>query len=174
MAAGLLGYIAGKMAVTAEFGRWRDRDPAGRLVVLLRAWWAYCEWASATADSDAFTVLWRELHVLGLVADGALTPLGRAVLARQWSKAASLLATTMPPAADKALFGADLTAYVAGAPTSAVSALLDSAADREVVAVRWPGGSAREVCVGRWTRAPRPPRCWRIWPRLRRATCRSP
>ena len=221
VAAGLLGFVPGKVVVTNDFGRWRDRDPADRLVVLLRAWWSFGGFASratdgdgttspalaesadcplclaakqalltvlaevdggvaaeqvaararwrapfahlgvgtATAeipgdesddpDQDPFAVLWRELHLLGLVADGAATAVGRAVLARQWAQAVAALATAMPPAADRAMFGADLTAYVSGAPTSAVSTLLDSAADREgrggAVGWRFSTGSVRRA-----------------------------
>lgn len=98
---------------------------------------------------EPFILLVREFTTLGLVADDALSPLGRAVAVEDWALAAEVLAAAMPPAVDRALFGADLTAYVTGAPTSAVSALLDSAADREgrggAVAWRFSPASVRRA-----------------------------
>ncbi|HET8680281.1 MAG TPA: helicase C-terminal domain-containing protein, partial [Micromonosporaceae bacterium] len=80
---------------------------------------------------------WQEAALLGVVAHGALTPLGRALVADAGAPAggsASLAATAerlLPAAVPSALFQADLTAVVPGTPAAALSALLDSAADRE-------------------------------------------
>ena len=225
-AAGLLDSSQGLVKVSSIFAAWRDSDPSGRLVTLLRAWWRFSGSATrATADDgsalavlagnqgcamclaaksavagvladvaggvtaaqvaararwrapfahlgweptaddldgtggggtagggaadEPFALLWGELTMLGLVADGAMSPLGHAVAVADWELAGELLAVAMPPAVDRALFGADLTAYVTGAPTSAVSALLDSAADREgrggAVAWRFSPGSVRRA-----------------------------
>lgn len=119
---------------------------------------------AAFADpTDVICATWREAGWLGLVAHGALTPLGRALLAGRaatdaeapadpgdrpgtgdrpgagtepLAEAASRL---LPRAVSTALLGADLTAVVPGTPTAALAALLDSAADRESVgeAVTW-------------------------------------
>lgn len=84
------------------------------------------------AEANALnTLLWHEFRLLGVVADDAITSLGRAMVADDWQQVGRVLGAALPPAADQALFGADLTAYVTGAPTTLVSTLLDSAAERE-------------------------------------------
>jgi hypothetical protein len=73
--------------------------------------------------------LWREAHLVGALAHGTLTPLGRALLA-----GAPLDATVealLPPAVAEALFQNDLTAVVPGTPAAALAGLLDAAAVRE-------------------------------------------
>ncbi|HET8661494.1 MAG TPA: helicase C-terminal domain-containing protein [Micromonosporaceae bacterium] len=79
---------------------------------------------------------WQEATLLGVVAHGALTPLGRALVMdgapADGSRSLAAVATRLLPAAvPSALFQADLTAVVPGTPAAALSALLDSAADRE-------------------------------------------
>jgi len=73
--------------------------------------------------------LWREAHLVGAMAHGTLTPLGRALLA-----GAPLDATVealLPPAVAEALFQNDLTAVVPGTPAAALAGLMDAAAVRE-------------------------------------------
>ncbi|MFD0168896.1 helicase-associated domain-containing protein [Streptomyces decoyicus] len=72
----------------------------------------------------------HEAAYLGLVAHGALTPLGRALLADPRSLDEPL-ADLLPPLLEQAHFQADLTAVVPGRPAAALDALLASAADRE-------------------------------------------
>lgn len=80
---------------------------------------------------EPFASIVAEATALGLIAAGALTPLGQAVLTDQQDTVHELLTAALPPANDRALFGADLTVVVPGTPTAPVSRLLDAAADRE-------------------------------------------
>lgn len=101
---------------------------------------------------------WREAALLGVVAHGALTPLGRALLADAAvlsapadgdSGLAATAARLLPAAVPSALFQADLTAVVPGTPAATLAALLDSAADREsrggAVSWRFSAGSVRRA-----------------------------
>ncbi|MHA6628316.1 helicase-associated domain-containing protein [Pseudonocardia sichuanensis] len=77
-----------------------------------------------------------EAELLGLVATGALTPLGRHLLAavRADDPAAALrgaLAGTLPPPCRTATFLPDLTALVRGTAAPALARLLDTAAEAE-------------------------------------------
>ncbi|MEI6621608.1 MAG: helicase-associated domain-containing protein [Actinomycetes bacterium] len=86
------------------------------------------------AEQDAaepFATQWREAQMLGVLADGALTALGRALLGADADAVREQARKLLPASADQASFGSDLTAFVAGAPSARVSAILDSAADRE-------------------------------------------
>ncbi|MFK0192474.1 helicase C-terminal domain-containing protein [Kitasatospora sp. NPDC090308] len=97
-------------------------------------------------DSTPFATLIREAELLGVLALGAVSPLGAALLAVTPGDsevldaagaldAADALADAcrrlLPAASATARFGSDLTAVVAGTPTARLRALLDSAADRE-------------------------------------------
>ncbi|MET7465366.1 helicase-associated domain-containing protein [Nonomuraea sp. NPDC005501] len=82
----------------------------------------------------------REAELLGVTGQGALTGLGRAVLdllrtGQAWKNPAtaleSVLTGMLPPPQAKARFQSDLTAVVAGTPTSALSSLLDVVGVRE-------------------------------------------
>ena len=78
----------------------------------------------------------REATALGLVADGALTPIGRGLLAaaRADDPAAALrtaLAGVLPAARHTATFLPDLTVLVAGSAGVALSRLLDEVAESE-------------------------------------------
>lgn len=114
--------------------------------------------APLTLDSDSFSVrlvvaAWREAELLGLLAHGALTSLGRALLA-VWPGDPILAAgpatgavpdpgaacrALLPSAVNEAIFQADLTAVVPGTPATALAELLDAAADRQARsgAVTW-------------------------------------
>jgi len=70
-----------------------------------------------------------EAELLGLAAMGALSPVGRALVASQDVEAA--LAEILPEERSTARFQADLTAIVGGTPSAALAGLLDSVADRE-------------------------------------------
>ncbi|UNM16438.1 helicase C-terminal domain-containing protein [Streptomyces formicae] len=83
-------------------------------------------------DTQPFGTLIREAELLGVLARGALSPLGTALLhdddpATLQHHAGRLL----PGAIGKARIGGDLTAVVTGAPSARLAALLDSLADRE-------------------------------------------
>ena len=132
-------------------------DGADLLGVL--TWRAPLLVASFADPADVIRATWREAGWLGLVAHGALTPLGRALLAGHaatdaeaaddplgpagaYGQAsagggasdeplAEAACRLLPAAVPTALLGADLTAVVPGTPTAALATLLDSAADRE-------------------------------------------
>jgi hypothetical protein len=72
---------------------------------------------------------WLEARLIGVVAHGALSPLGRALADDQALRAVA--ADLLPDSVGEALFQADLTAVVPGAPAAALAELLDAAADRE-------------------------------------------
>jgi hypothetical protein len=73
--------------------------------------------------------LWREAHLVGAMARGALTPVGRALLAG--APVDAEVAALLPAAVAEAVFQNDLTAVVPGTPAAAIAALLDAAAVRE-------------------------------------------
>ncbi|WP_189099719.1 helicase-associated domain-containing protein [Streptomyces kronopolitis] len=72
----------------------------------------------------------HEAVYLGLAAHGTLTPLGRALLTDPQSLGEPL-AALLPQLLEQAHFQADLTAVVPGRPSTALTGLLASAADRE-------------------------------------------
>lgn len=78
-----------------------------------------------------FATIWREAEILGVISQGALSQLGRFLLAGELDALREHAIGMLPKSAERAKFGADLTVYVAGAPSSRVSALLDAAATRE-------------------------------------------
>lgn len=90
-------------------------------------------------DEHLITGLWREAHLVGAVAHGALTALGRALLDERPTRDADLLAAAdelLPPSVREAVFQNDLTVVVPGTPAAALAGLLDAAAVRES-----PGGA---------------------------------
>ena len=72
----------------------------------------------------------HEAALLGLVAHGALTPLGRALVEAP-DTLGEVAAGLLPDAVAEAIFQADLTALVPGLPTAPLATLLDTAAERE-------------------------------------------
>ena len=78
-----------------------------------------------------YATVWAEAVRLGLVAAGALSPIGRALDDRDRKQLASLLQAMLPANTDSARFGSDLTVLVSGSPSARVSGLLDRTADRE-------------------------------------------
>ncbi|MCG8922340.1 helicase-associated domain-containing protein [Lentzea sp. CC55] len=83
----------------------------------------------AVHDPRATAAVIGEMEALGLVAGGALTPLGAAVVHDGDVGAAA--AALMPPATEKAAFQTDMTAVVNGLPSPALSATLNLVADLE-------------------------------------------
>ncbi|MFE4536615.1 helicase-associated domain-containing protein [Streptomyces scopuliridis] len=104
-------------------------------------------------DTTPFATVIREAELLGVLARGALSRIGAALLA---DDAEELLAGTrqlLPAATETALIGADLTAVTAGTPSARLTALLDSVADREAggTASVWrfsPGSVRRALDTG--------------------------
>jgi hypothetical protein len=74
--------------------------------------------------------LWQEAALLGVIAHGTLTTLGRTLIDRT-GDLDEVAARLLPAAVRTALFQADLTAVVPGVPAADLAALLDAAADRE-------------------------------------------
>jgi len=87
--------------------------------------WTY----PAVHDSRATSAVIVELESLGLVAGGALTPLGAALLEGGDVEAAAI--EMMPAAAERAAFQTDMTAVVTGLPSTALSTTLNLLADLE-------------------------------------------
>ena len=83
-----------------------------------------------------------EAESVGLVALGAVTSLGRAVLAGDVAVTTSRF---VPPAASTAHLRPDLTAVVAGLPSRELSAVLDLAADGTEGGWRFSGASVRRA-----------------------------
>lgn len=80
---------------------------------------------------DPFATVWREAELLGVLAAGALTPLGATLLAGDLDAVHDRCRRMLPEATDEAVFGSDLTVLVAGTPSARVTELLDGCADRE-------------------------------------------
>lgn len=108
-------------------------DGAGDRISFARAalWKRPLVHVLADDAGDPFARGWREAETLGVISQGACTELGRALLAGDVETVCCLATEWLPQSADKASFGGDLTAFVVGAPSARVSALLDCAADRE-------------------------------------------
>jgi hypothetical protein len=93
---------------------------------------AALRWRAPVAAHDADPArLWSEAHLLGLLAHGALSPLGRALLDGDPAALTTAAVELLPEPARRAVFQADLTAVVPGLADPPLAALLDSAADRE-------------------------------------------
>ena len=73
----------------------------------------------------------REAELLGVIAAGALTGLGRALLAGSPGELDGRARELLPAAATAATFQADLTAVVSGTPSAALAELLGRVADLE-------------------------------------------
>ncbi|WUH24029.1 helicase-associated domain-containing protein [Streptomyces sp. NBC_00448] len=82
-------------------------------------------------DETPFATVIREAEVLGVLARGALSGVGAALLAGDAAALSSTACRLLPAATGTVLIGADLTAVAAGLPTAGLTELLDSVADRE-------------------------------------------
>lgn len=83
------------------------------------------------------TGIWREAHVLGLLAHGAPTALCRALVAGDVKAARTVAGSMTPQVRATVLLQADLTAVVTGIPAADLQSLLDSAADPESRSGAW-------------------------------------
>lgn len=100
-------------------------------------------WTTPAAHSPVATeAALGEAESVGLVALGAATALGRAVLAGGVARVADRF---VPPAATTAHLRPDLTAVVAGLPCRELSAVLDLAADAVAGGWRFSGASVRRA-----------------------------
>ncbi|MGA5561788.1 helicase C-terminal domain-containing protein [Streptomyces platensis] len=108
-------------------------------------------------DTTPFATVIREAELLGVLARGALSPVGTALSIRPDDDADTLTTVCrrlLPAATASARFGADLTAVVTGTPSARLTTLLDSVADRETggTASVWrfsPGTVRRALDAGR-------------------------
>ncbi len=91
------------------------------------------EWHAPLLPTDDFAGHVRAAlgdgELLGVVAHGAVTAAGRALLAQE--KLVEVTGELVSRARTTALFGTDLTAIVPGSPDARLAALLDRVADRE-------------------------------------------
>ncbi|WP_260696808.1 helicase-associated domain-containing protein [Streptomyces sp. 130] len=69
---------------------------------------------------------------MGVIARGALSPLGAALSAGDSEELTAACRLLLPAATDTARFGGDLTAVVTGTPSARLAQFLDATADREV------------------------------------------
>ncbi len=82
-------------------------------------------------DKTPFAAVIREAELLGVLARGALSPLGIHLRTDDAQGLSATCRPLLPLATAVARIGADLTAVVTGTPTARLAALLDSVADRE-------------------------------------------
>jgi hypothetical protein len=83
------------------------------------------------------TGIWREAHRLGLLAHGAVSRLGRALLTGDVDGAHRQVERMLPRPRGSVLLQNDLTAVVTGTPSAGLLALLDSAAAPESRSGAW-------------------------------------
>jgi hypothetical protein len=112
-------------------------------------------WQGGPADPTTL-VRWfiEETDMLGLGHEGALATWGRPVVGGDLGRAASLLATHLPPVADRAVLQGDLTAVVGGEPSAELAAGLRLLADPESTGVaavyRFSDASLRRAFDAGW------------------------
>lgn len=82
-------------------------------------------------DDTAFATLIREAELLGVLARGCISPLGAALHADDPQALLEAATTLLPRASTSALIGADLTAVATGVPSTQLSTMLNTLADRE-------------------------------------------
>lgn len=98
----------------------------------LVAWRHPLRYPDAGTLGPHLVATWTEAGRLGLLADGALTGLGRAVAAGATEvELADLAEPLLPRPVEQATFLPDLTAVVSGPPSTALAGLLDGVADQE-------------------------------------------
>ncbi|MFF0480651.1 helicase-associated domain-containing protein [Streptomyces sp. NPDC004435] len=82
-------------------------------------------------DETPFAAAVREAELTGVIARGALSRLGAALVTGDRKELAVACRRLLPEATRTARFGGDLTAVVTGTPSARLAGLLDSTADRE-------------------------------------------
>ncbi|MGZ2360137.1 helicase-associated domain-containing protein [Streptomyces sp. 372A] len=83
-------------------------------------------------DETPFAAAVREAELMGVIARGALSPLGAALLTGDTEELTAVCRLLLPAATDTARLGGDLTAVVTGTPTARLAEFLDATADREI------------------------------------------
>ncbi|MFD6364551.1 helicase-associated domain-containing protein [Streptomyces roseolus] len=100
-------------------------------------------------DETPFAATVREAELTGVIARGALSRLGAALVTGDREKLAVACRRLLPEATRTARFGGDLTAVVTGTPSAHLAELLDSTADRETSGTasvwRFSGDSVRRA-----------------------------
>ncbi|MFK8848078.1 helicase-associated domain-containing protein [Streptomyces sp. Ac-502] len=119
------GLLAAAARIPAGQGA-EDATGLGQLV----AWYRPLAGPTLHGGFPYFEVV-REAELLGVLARGALSRVGAALLANDADGLAAACRQLLPKAASTARIGADLTAVVTGIPTAQLAALLDDVADRE-------------------------------------------
>ncbi|HEY3716663.1 MAG TPA: helicase C-terminal domain-containing protein [Jatrophihabitantaceae bacterium] len=123
---------AGRHALVAAVADAREGQGARVVDNVVRAAWWSCPSVHLTRNTDAGPPLaWAEAEALGVIARGALTRVGRALLADDAGRLDAALGQLLPESTQTATFGSDLTVVVSGAPAAGVRAVLDASADRE-------------------------------------------
>jgi hypothetical protein len=119
------------LKAVAEHGD--GRAPADTELGPLIRWYAPLPTSLLTDIDRVVDAIWHEARLLGVTGLGALSPLGKALLAPENSAEAVVAAarTMLTAPVAKAVFQADLTAVVAGSPGPELAGLLDGCADRE-------------------------------------------
>jgi hypothetical protein len=108
--------------------------PPGRAVVGSDAlvegmlWWLPMTFEDPADAADYAATVWEEASSLGVIADGAPSPLARGLVD---GRVASSMEELFAGEETAALFQNDLTAVVTGLPSLAMSELFDTVADRE-------------------------------------------
>jgi hypothetical protein len=97
----------------------------------LVAWHRPLAGDASPQDTAPFSTVIREGELLGVLARGALSPLGAHLAVHADEELDITARRLLPPATTTARIGADLTAVVTGTPSARLAALLDSMADRE-------------------------------------------
>jgi hypothetical protein len=87
--------------------------------------------AALDEDTPPFTTLLHEAGVLGVLARGALSPLGAALRAGAETALEEAARALLPAATERVRIGGDLTAVVTGSPSARLERLLDAVAERE-------------------------------------------
>jgi hypothetical protein len=82
-------------------------------------------------DETPFAAAVREAELMGVIARGALSRLGAALLAGDTEELTAACRLLLPEATDTARLGGDLTAVVTGTPSARLAEFLDATADRE-------------------------------------------
>ena len=105
-------------------------------------------------DERPFATAIREAELLGVLARGAVSPIGAALLAGDTDQLTVVARRLLPAATGTARIGSDLTAIATGIPSARLTTLLDSLADREAdgTASVWrfsPGTIRRGLDAGR-------------------------
>ncbi|MCY0963218.1 helicase-associated domain-containing protein [Streptomyces sp. H27-H5] len=104
---------------------------------------------TSPTDITPFAAVIREAEMFGVIARGALSALGVHLLAHDAEGLTATCRRLLPPAAETARIGGDLTAVVAGTAAARVAEILDATADRETSGTasvwRFSSGSIRRA-----------------------------